>query len=98
MGIDTKSTNWGAYSLASANATLGLGLRGTVYVFRNFDNDNKFLFLLADYGFGISIGFRLNQVIRNLGKALLSDKNFSNPASYTKITCNKTFSADDLDW
>ena len=98
MSANTQSDQWGAFSVASANATLGLGVRGTVYVFRNFDNAEQFLFLLADLGFGFSVGVRLNQAIRNLAKAILSNKDFANPNSYTRITANKAFSANDLDW
>lgn len=98
MPINTESSNWGAFSVASANSVIGLGARGTVYVFRNFDNTDKFLFILADLGFGFSIGIRLNQAIRNLAKALLSNKDFANPDSYTRITVNKPFSANDLNW
>jgi hypothetical protein len=70
MSIDTASTNWGAYGIASASSALGLGGRGTVYIFRNFDNADKFLFLLGDLGFAFSYGYRLNQAIRNLAKSL----------------------------
>ena len=98
MSIYTKSSEWGAFSVASANTAFGLGARGTVYVLRNFDNADKFLFLLADLGFGFSVGARLNQLIRNLAKTLMSDKDFVNPNSYTKITANKPFSASDLNW
>lgn len=98
MATNTTSSQWGAYSIASANGAFSLGVRGTVYVFRNFDNADKFLFLLGDLGFGFSIGLRLNQLIRNLAKALLSDKDFVNPDSYTRITTNKSFSASDLNW
>jgi hypothetical protein len=98
MSADTQSSDWGAFSIGSANGTLGLGCRGTVYVFQNFENGDKFLFLLADLGFGFSIGFRLNQAARNLAKTLLSDKNVTNPRSYTKITANIAFSAHDLNF
>jgi hypothetical protein len=98
MSVYTKSDDWGAFSVASANGSLGLGVRGTVYVFRNFDNANKFLFLLADLGFGFSIGYRLNQLIRNLAKTVMSNKDFVNPDSYTKLTANRSFSASDLNW
>jgi hypothetical protein len=97
MGINTTSSNWGALSVASASAAIGLGTRGTLYTLRNMDNGDRFLFVLADLGFGFTLGVRLNQIIRNLGKTLLSDKSFNNPASYTKIAVNRSFSADDLD-
>lgn len=92
----TQSSSWGAFSVASANATLALGVRGTIYVFRNFDNGDRYLFLLADLGFGLSLGLRVNQLVRNIAKNLMSDKNFNNPGSYTKFTANKPFSASDL--
>lgn len=98
MSVYTKSEDWGAFSVASATGAFGLGARGTVYVFRNFDNANKFLFLLADLGVGFSVGFRLNQLIRNFAKTLLSNKDLVNPDSYTRITANRPFSASDLDW
>jgi hypothetical protein len=97
MGIDTASSNWGAMSVANASGNIGLGARGTVYVLRNMDNGDRFLFLLADLGIGFTFGVRLNQIFRNLGKTLLSDKSFNNPASFTKIAVNRSFSADDLD-
>jgi hypothetical protein len=73
-------------------------MRGTVYVLRKFDNADKILFLLADLDFKFSVGLRLNQLVRNLAKALLSNKDFVNPDSYTKIAANKPFSASDLNW
>jgi hypothetical protein len=98
MGEGTTSKNWGAFSVAGASASLGLGARGTVYVFRNFDNGDRYLFLLADLGVGFSLGFRVHQAIRSMGKALLNNKDFVNPNSYTKIIANKAFSSDDLDF
>ena len=94
----SASSNWGAFSVASANTSFGLGARGTIYALRNFDTGERYLFLLADLGFGFSIGARINQVVRNLAKSLLNDKNFSNPSSYTKITANRPFSASDLNF
>ena len=98
MSQYTESSEWGAFSVASANAALSLGVRGTVYVFRNFDNGDRFIFLLADLGFGFSVGVRVNQIVRNLAKTLLSDKNMLNPKSYTRIKANKAFSASSLNW
>lgn len=98
MSINTPSRNWGAYAVAGANAALGLGARGTIYIFNNFDTSDKFIFLLADLGFGFAIGPRLNQGVRNLGRAALSSKSFYDPNSYTKITANREFSAGDLNW
>jgi hypothetical protein len=96
MASDTTSSDWGAFSVASANGNLGLGVRGTVYAVRNFTNGDRFLFLLGDLGFGFSLGARVNPIIRNLAKTVLSDKNFDNPGSYTRIKANKSFSASDL--
>ena len=98
MSVYTKSDDWGAFSVATANGALGLGVRGTIYTFRNFDNANKFLFLLADLGFGFQVGVRINQLVRNIARGLMSNKDFVNPDSYTKITANKAFSASNLDW
>jgi hypothetical protein len=83
MSENTKSTNWGAVSLGSAAGSVTLGARGTVYVFQNFDNSDRFIFLLADLGFG--------------GRELLHKRKYD-PSSYTKITANIPFSASDLNW
>jgi len=96
MGRSTQSNNWGAFSLAGLSAQLSIGARNTLYAVRNFDNNDTFLFLLADLGFGYSFGVRLDQRIRTLAKLILSDKYLMNSRSYTPIKANRQFSAGDL--
>lgn len=98
MSKGTDSSNWGAVSVATITHSVGLGFRGTFYVFRNLDNNDKFLFLLVDLGMGFSFGVRLNQMIRNLWKVTFKDMTFNNKEIYTKIEANKPFSSDDLNF
>ena len=75
MGVDTISSNWGAVGIASYSGELGLGARGTLYAFRNFDTGDKFLFVLADLGFGVGWGFSVPEEIRQFFKAAVNNKN-----------------------
>src|SRR4051794_31598003 len=96
MGSSTPSSNWGAVSLASINASAALGFRGTIYEFRNMDDGFRCNFLLASAGFGMSFGFRVNQILRNVYKVATKTKSLDDPALYTKVPANRSFSASDL--
>ena len=96
MATDTESTNWGAVSVFSLSGAVGLGTRGTLYVFRNVDTEELYLFALIDIGFGLSAGVKVNQYVRNLYKTIVGNKNLSDAATYTSIPVNRAFSADDL--
>jgi hypothetical protein len=98
MGSRTKSENWGAVSVANVTGAVGLGARGTVFVFRNADNDEKFLFFLASLGFGLSFGVRIHQEFRSIFRAVAKNSDFNDPDTYTTIVPNYAFSADDLAW
>src|SRR3954454_15801807 len=96
MATETVSSNWGAVGVFSLSGQAGLGAKGTLYVFRNSDTGESYLFALIDLGFGLSLGFKLSQYIRTVYKAILSNKNLADPASYTPIPVNVPYSADDL--
>lgn len=94
MSKETESSNWGVFSLASLKAGTGLNAMGTLYVFRNFDTNERFLFALCDLGLGASIGFKIKG--KPLLKLIMNSKKFDKLASYTRIKANKPFSASDL--
>lgn len=98
MSADTKSSSWGAFGAGSVNANVGLGFRGTVYCFKNFDNGDMYLFLLADLGFGYSVGPNINRWVRQLWKEVVGYKDVLDNDSFTKIKANKPFSASDLNF
>ena len=98
MGVDTISSNWGAVGIASYSGELGLGARGTLYAFRNFDTGDKFLFVLADLGFGVGWGFSVPEEIRQFFKAAVNNKNMEDLSIYTMFPANKPFSATDLNF
>jgi hypothetical protein len=98
MSSGTTSANWGAVSVATVTGAMALGARGTVFVFRNGDNSDKFIFFLASLGFGLSLGVRVNQLIRNIWKSVVKNTDFNDPSAYTPIVANSSFSADDLAW
>jgi hypothetical protein len=95
MGTSTNSTNWGAIGTVSASGGLGLNASGTIYLFRNHDNGDKFLFLLADLGLGGSLGITTKK-IKTLVKTILNSHALYDVRSYSDIPANRPFSADDL--
>jgi hypothetical protein len=95
MSVNTKSNNWQAISIVSASGGLGLNGAGTVYLFHNKDNGDKFLFLLADFGLGGGFGIR-SEAIGKVLKTILNSTALYNFTSYSDIPANRTFSASDL--
>ena len=95
MGKATASKNWGAIGIVSVSGGLGLNGSGTIYLWRNGDNDEKFLFMLADVGLGGTFGINIKK-LHILVKKVLGIVTAYDPRSYTTIPCNKSFSADDL--
>ena len=95
MATGTNSSNWGAVSIVSASGGVGLNASGTIYLFRNHDNGDKFLFLLADLGIGGSLGIK-SKKIADLVKRILNSAAIYDSSSYSTITANRAFSADDL--
>jgi hypothetical protein len=95
MSRFTTSQNWGAMGIVSGSAGLGLNGSGTVYLFRNQDNADRFLFLLADLGIGGSLGIGLKK-IREVVRLVLHNANLYDPRSYSDVSANKEFSAWDL--
>lgn len=96
MSTDTISSNWGAVAIASVSGEVGLGARGTLYVYRNFDTGERFLYALVDLGFGLGVGFSISEEIKQLFKATTSGKNMDDPTVYTLIPVHNPFSASDL--
>jgi len=98
MGKTTESSNWGALGIASAGGGVGLNVQGSVYLLRNQDNGNRFLFLLADFGPGFSWGGSSvsPRKVLQLVKSILRNSSVNDPSSYSDIPANRPFSADDL--
>ena len=95
MAIETSCKNWGAMGIVGVSSGLGLNAAGTIYLFRNQDNGDKFLFMLADLGIGGSFGIKSDKLSK-LVKAILNSTNIGDPRSFSSIPANKSFSASDL--
>jgi hypothetical protein len=77
----------------------GIDARGSIYLFRNADTGEKYLFALADVGFGASYGISISSLVKTvLANMFSSSKDLDNPDSYSKIVGNRPFSADDLNF
>lgn len=91
--------NWSALGVMSLNApSLALGIKGTLYAFRNGDTQESYLYALVDVGFNWTIGVKVNQHVKNLWKVIVGGKNLLDYSSYTPIPANRPFSADDLNF
>src|SRR4051812_38164284 len=95
MAVETSSTNWGAIGIIGISSGIGINVSGTIYLFRNHDNSDRFLFALADLGIGGSFGFKSDK-IATLVKTILGKASLGDMSGFTKITANKSFSASDL--
>ncbi len=98
MGMNTTSSNWAALGIASAGGGIGLNLQGTIYLFRNNDNGDRFLFLLADFGPGFSFGGSAASPSKvwKVVKSILQNSSLNDPRLYSDVPANRPFSAADL--
>ena len=95
MATETSSKNWGAIGIANISSGVGLNVSGTIYLFRNHDNGDRFLFALADLGIGVSFGAKADK-ITSLVKTILGKASLNDVSSFTAIPANRSFSASDL--